>query len=122
MASYFNKQSNVCEKQVVEPLVNIKEDDKKIVLEAFMSGLERENISIDVTNKELTLTGTQAAEAAVNGYTAVYQERCPLEYRRTFSINIDIDTENISARYQNGVLTVILPKKEKQQAKKIPIQ
>jgi len=106
---------------IVEPLVNIQEEGDKITLEAFMSGLSKEDISIDISGNELTISGKCKKELP-GEYRPLYQERVFSEYRRSFVLNVDIDSEKVEAQYKDGVLTLSLPKAELKQAKKIAIQ
>jgi len=108
--------------RIIEPLVNIKEDDSEVVLEAYMSGVDKDNINVDLEDNQLTIIGKQKNEDAPKGYTALYRERCPFEYQRRFVLNFDVDRDKVTAKYDKGVLELRLPKIEIQHVKKITIQ
>jgi HSP20 family protein len=124
MALIRKQNQKEYEARVVQPLVSIREEEKSVLLEAEMSGLTREDISLDLKGDELTLTGKvkQEEETVPEGYTIAHKERCPFEYVRTFILGDDIDKSNIDAQYENGVLKVRLIKSEKAQPKKIVIK
>jgi HSP20 family protein len=109
------------EQRVVMPLVSIRETEKEIVVEAEMPGLKKENISVDLEGDQLIVIGKQH-EQTPKDFTVVYQERTPFEYRRFFTIETEIDSQNISAQYENGILSVTLPKSERVQPKRIAVQ
>jgi len=120
----LNRKERQCQPQVIQPLVNIQEEEKTVVLEAEMVGLTKDDISLELKGDELTLRGKagRADDAVPKGYTVVHKERCPLEYIRTFLIGDDIDKTKIDAKYDNGILKVTLYKVEKAKPKKIEIQ
>lgn len=108
--------------RVIQPLVNIKETDKEVVLEAEMVGLSKEDINLELKNEELIISGKSRPEDPPKGYTSFYCERCPLEYTRSFMLGDNIDKGKIEAEYEQGVLKVILQKTETAHPKKIEIK
>jgi len=108
----------------IEPLVNIRETEKEIILEAEMTGLAKEDIELELTGNELTIKGKskQDSESIPKGYTIVHRERIPVEYQRTFLLSDDIDTNKIQAQYENGILRVTLAKSDKVFPKKIEVK
>jgi len=105
---------------IVAPPVNIRVTEKEAILEADMPGLAKEAIELELKGDELTITGKRVEEELPGGYSALLKERRPLEYRRKFELN-GIQSDKLTARYENGVLTVILPKSERLQPKKIAV-
>lgn len=120
----LKKEEQQCQPRVIQPLVNVYEHEKTVILEAEMVGLNKDDISVDLKENELTLKGRadRADDTLPKGYTALYKERCPLEYSRTFVISDDIDKSKIDAQYANGILKVKLYKAEKTQPKRIEIK
>ena len=115
------KEGEVVQMRTVTPLVNIRETDSAITLEAEMVGLEKDDITVDLRNDELTIRGVQPAQAAPKGFEVVYQERCPVEYKRTFVLGRTVDRNKIAASYENGVLGITLQKTAETQPKRITI-
>lgn len=124
MAPTEGQEQDARQPRVIQPLVNIREEENQIILEAEMVGLTRDDISLELKGNELTLRGkTERGDGAVpEGYTVVHRERCPLEYRRTFVIGDDIDKGKIGAQYENGILRVELAKAKEAEPKKIAIK
>lgn len=112
------------EPRVIQPLVNIHESDKEIILEAEMTGLTKEDIGLELKGDELTIKGKtrENDETVPKGYTVIHRERCPLEYIRTFVIGDEIDKSKIDAQYENGILKVKLVKSDEAQPKRIEIK
>jgi HSP20 family protein len=107
--------------KVMAPVVNIQETEKEVVVEAEMTGLKKEDVSIDIKGDELTIKGSQKECEPPKGYTAVYRERCPLEYSRTFILGDETKRDGITAKYEGGILRVTIPKSEKAQPRSIEI-
>ncbi|THB68801.1 MAG: Hsp20/alpha crystallin family protein [Desulfovibrio sp.] len=98
------------------------EDGYAIVLD--VPGLAREDLVIDLNKQELVISGKTGypAEPEDKGdrkYTHVEFGGC--EYRRTFTLSDTVDREKISAKLENGILFVSLPKAEKAKPKRIEI-
>jgi len=107
--------------RVVAPIVNIKETEKDVVVEAEMTGLKKEDVSLDIKGDELIIRGTKKDCEIPKGYAAVYRERCPFEYFRTFILGEETKRDGITAKYESGILKVTIPKSEKAQPKRIEI-
>jgi HSP20 family protein len=101
------------------PLANILETKEGYVLEAEMPGVRKENLEITVTNGELVIVGRR--EAVEPKGQSVYRESRTADYRRVFELDPSIDTSKISARMEQGVLTLQLPKAESVKPRKITV-
>jgi HSP20 family protein len=107
---------------VIQPLVNIRETDTEIVLEAEMVGLTKEDVNLELKDDELVITGKVRPYETPQGYTVIHRERCPYEYVRRFVLGETIDRARIDAQYENGILTVTLHKVEAVRPKRILIK
>ena len=101
------------------PDVNIIEDAENITLQADLPGVKRENLDIDIREDTLTLTGTLATPE--KHHNLIYREYELGGFSRRFTLGERIDQEKISAKLDNGVLTLVLPKAAAHQPKKIEI-
>jgi HSP20 family protein len=103
--------------QYVAPDVNIYETKDGYQLEAEMPGVNKEGLEIALEGSEITITGRRTNDA-VAGET-LFRERHGADYRRVFDLDPAIDTERISARMNQGVLSLTLPKSEAVKPRKI---
>jgi HSP20 family protein len=103
----------------VAPEVNILENKDGYVLEAEMPGVNKERLEIIVEGNELTLVGHRNAEAELG--QALFRESHALDYRRVFELDPAIDTTKVSARIEQGILTLTLPKSEQVKPRKIKV-
>lgn len=115
-------KTNEREKLKIAPRVAIHESDREVVLEAEMVGLDKDDIKLELKGDELTISGERKEDFITKGCTPVLRERWPYEYSRTFVLGSEVDKEKIVARYENGVLTLSIPKSEEAQPKKIEIK
>jgi HSP20 family protein len=105
--------------EYVVPEVNIFETKDGYVLEAEMAGVSREGLEISLDNNEITLVGHRT-EDRTSGDT-LFQECRRADYRRVFELDPAIDTAKISAKMDQGVLTLTLPKSERVKPRKITV-
>lgn len=91
---------------------DISEKDGNYVLEAELPGFKKEDISIDIDKECLTISAERKSESEEEGddKNFVRRERYYGSYSRCFNVR-GIDTEAITAAYNDGVLTVNMPKK-----------
>lgn len=92
--------------------VDISEDEHSIFIEADMPGIKKEDIKVSMDSDLLSITAerTQSEEEKKKGYHRV--ERSWGCLSRSFTIGENVNTEKIEAKYDNGVLKVVIPKIE----------
>jgi HSP20 family protein len=103
----------------VVPVVNIFETKDGYALEAEMPGVRKDGLEITLEGNEITIVGRRAVDP-VNGELLLRE--CPVaDYRRVFELDPAIDTNKISAKMEQGMLTLALPKSERVKPRKIPV-
>jgi HSP20 family protein len=105
--------------EYVAPEVNIFESKDGYVLQAEMPGVNKERLEITLEGNEITIIGRRNLET-VNGET-LFRERATGDFRRVFELDPAIDTAKISAKMEQGVLTLTLPKSERVKPRKIAV-
>ena len=104
------------------PAVDIKENDKEIRLEVELPGLRPEDVEITAENGVLTVRGEkqeERKEGEDNRYQVV--ERVYGTFLRTFQLPQGVDEDQIKAEFNNGVLSLHIPKAALPQPKRIEI-
>jgi HSP20 family protein len=101
------------------PLANIVETNDGYVLEAEMPGVSRDGLEITVENGDLTILGRRKNYESPG--VLLYGESRGGDFRRTFEIDPSIETAGISAKIDQGVLTLHLPKAEAVKPRKISV-
>ena len=103
----------------VSPIVDISETKDGYLLEAEMPGVNKEGLELLLEGNELTIVGHKQSEG-LNGQP-LYRESSPTDYRRVFVPDPVIDTGNISAQIEQGILKLTLPKAERVKPRKIKV-
>lgn len=104
------------------PAVDIAEDADAIRLVAEVPGVKPDDVKISTENNVLTIEGTKQ-HVAQEGTERVHRyERAYGAFARRFTLPATVDVAGIKATYEQGVLTVTLPKAEKARARQIPVQ
>lgn len=103
------------------PMVDVFENDDSIELRAELPGIKPEEIEIDLTDNVLTLSGERKLEhdEEREGYRKI--ERSYGRFSRSFTLPRNVDQENIKAEMNEGVLSLCLPKREVQKARRIEV-
>ena len=106
------------------PPVNIVDKDAAFVIEMAAPGFEKADFNVKLENNILTISTEKKETASETTEKIVRQEFSKKSFKRSFTIDEKIDTENINAKYENGILKLELPKKEiaKAGSKEINIQ
>lgn len=105
------------------PAVDILETENELVLRADLPGVALNDVDIHMENGTLTLKGErkfEAVEGKNRGYHRI--ERSYGSFARYFSLPDSVEADKVSADYKNGVLTIILPKKEVAKPRSIKVQ
>jgi len=103
------------------PAVDVLENDREIILQAELPGMNKDDIEIELTGETLTLHGERQLEPAQRGEHFHRIERQYGPWQRTFQIEVPIETAQVAASYEDGVLTVHLPKQEAVKPRQITI-
>jgi HSP20 family protein len=94
------------------PPVNIHETDEAYHLELAAPGLSKEDFKVNLEKGLLTISYEKKAEDENKNYKTHRKEFSTASFKRTFTVEDKIDADNIKAKYENGVLQLLLPKKE----------
>jgi len=103
------------------PAVDVSETDQYIIVKAALPGVSQKDIRLEVTDNQLTLKGEKELESTEReNYHLV--EIPHGKFYRSFTLPGNIDHSKIQADFKNGILKIILPKKQAAKPKQIPIQ
>ena len=108
--------------ETVLPKVNVTETDNSFYLEAETPGMQDKDIGIEVHNGVLTIKGYTVNNSDKEKENYHIREFSSQSFERNFRLSDRVDTEQVSAKIENGVLKVDLPKHEQVKPLKIEIQ
>jgi HSP20 family protein len=105
--------------QFITPPDSVTEISDGYMLEIEMPGVKKDGLEISVENNELTVIGRRSLPA-VEG-TPIHRESRPENFRRMFEIDPSIDADKISAKIDQGLVTLTLRKAEHVKPRKITV-
>jgi HSP20 family protein len=105
--------------QFITPPASVTEIADGYMLEIEMPGVKKDGLEISVENNELTIIGRRSLPV-VEG-TLIHRESRPENFRRAFEIDPSIDADKISAKIDQGLVTLTLPKAEHVKPRKIAV-
>ncbi len=106
----FNKVATV-------PAVNIKETNDAYVIEMAAPGLNKDDFDIEFDNGVLTISSTKKDEKVEENANYTKREFSYSEFKRAFTLPETAEPEKIEASYKDGILEVVIPKKEEAKVK-----
>ena len=103
------------------PAVDIYETEHELVVKADLPDVDPKDLDIRVENNLLTIRGERKFEKKVSEENYLRIERSYGMFSRSFSLSNTVSAEAIKADYQNGVLTLTIPKREEAKPKQIKV-
>ena len=107
--------------EILSPSADIVETPDSFVLMLDMPGVSKESITVSMEQNLLKVKGT-VEEPPTKGGEMLFREIRATGYDRTFNIGAGVDRGQIDAAYEQGVLTVTLPKREEMKPREITIR
>ncbi len=102
--------------------VDLVENENGYILHAVMPGVNPDELQIDFADRMLTIKGESKVVEAGEGNRYHLRERTPARYERSLRFPVPINTDAIEAGYENGILTLYLPKSETVKPRRITVQ
>ena len=99
------------------PAVNITETDENFKLSLAAPGLAKEDFKISIDNDMLSISAEKKEEKNTSVEKFTRQEFSYSSFKRTFSLPEQVDAEKVTANYENGVMVLVLPKREEAKPK-----
>lgn len=104
------------------PAVDIVENPNELVVTADLPGIKKENVDVQIEDGTLTLTGSRNFEHEDRKEGFHRLERSYGSFRRAFTLPDSVDPEKVAAAFEDGVLTITLPKKEVAKPRSIKVE
>jgi HSP20 family protein len=107
---------------VLRPPMDVVEDENGLTVRIELPGLTADDVSVEVEGDVLTISGEFKAAEEREGVRYYVNERCAGPFRRSLRLSDTVDVEHITATFENGVLTLALPKRPEAQPKRIEVR
>jgi|SRR5215470_15166075 len=117
----FDRSNQASNLTAWAPSVDIYENEHELIVKADLPGIDPKDLDIRVENNTLTIRGERKFEEKVNDNNSLRVERAYGSFSRSFALSNTVNSEAIKADYQNGVLTLSVPKREEAKPKQIKV-
>jgi HSP20 family protein len=117
----FDRSSQESNLTTWAPAVDIVENENQLVVKADLPDIDPKDLDIRVENNILSIRGERRFENKVNQENYLRIERSYGSFSRSFSLSSTVNPDAIKAEYQNGVLTLVIPKREEAKPKQIKV-
>lgn len=114
-----NKNFNETEGRLT---VDVFQTDDEIIIQSAVAGVSVDDLEINITNESVSIRGERQRADTVDEKNYFYQECFWGKFSRVIILPQEVDPEKSHAALKNGVLTIRLPKMERQKAKKIKVK
>ena len=105
------------------PLINLYDDQNSVYVEALAPGAEPGSFNISVAGETLTLSGEKPrVQGEIKPEAFHREERAAGKFVRSIELPVDVDGNNVTAQYKNGLLLINLSKSEKAKPRQINVQ
>ncbi|HYC37860.1 MAG TPA: Hsp20/alpha crystallin family protein [Usitatibacter sp.] len=106
------------------PAINMGSTEEAVEIYAFAPGIDPAKVEVSVDKGLLTISGERAVDTPEEGEkVSVYaQERFTGSFKRVVSLPEDVDTLKVDASYRNGVLKIVIPKREASRPRRIEVR
>jgi HSP20 family protein len=94
------------------PAIDVQQTDKEYTLKADLPGVEKKDISVQVRDNILTVSGERKSEKEEKGKNYLRREHSYGSFSRSLSLPNDVKTSEIKAAYKDGVLSLKIPRVE----------
>ncbi len=111
----YNSSGNRC-------LIDLYRQGDKFIVRAEIPGVEKEDISLEIINGTLVLSGHCRCEKETKEDSSDSKTSTETQFSRSIALPAEVDVDHIKAQYENGILEVTLPQKEKMKPKQIRIE
>jgi len=103
--------------EVFVPKVDVKDEDKDIIVSAELPGMDQKDIDVTVTNDSVRISGEKKQEEEEEKKGYYRHETSYGSFERVIDLPAEVDESKAEAEFSKGVLTIKLPKSEEAQAK-----
>ncbi len=112
------------DRKEIIPAVDISDEGDDLLIKAELPGVKREDIDTTVAGHVLTISGEKRRDDEVEGKRYYWIERSYGSLTRSFHLPVEVEVEQATAKFENGVLEIRIPKTEeaKKKEKKVPIE
>ena len=103
------------------PKIDLAEDEERFVAKVLLPGFDKQDIRVGIDGRRVTIDAARRANAKEEELDIVRREWTADDLSRAFELPQEVDGERADAKYENGVLTLVLPKQPRASVKKLTV-
>jgi len=107
---------------VWSPAIDLFEDKDNVIVKAELPGMKKEDIGVSLHDGALSLSGERKSQTKSENAEICRTERFVGRFHRTVTLPVSVQADHVKAQYQDGVLTITLPKAEEAKPKQIEVK
>jgi len=115
----FANNWNTEERANFVPATNIVENEKDFIIELSAPGFNKTDIKVEVEKDMLVISGEHKEEKKEEKANYTRKEFNYGSFKRSFSLPENVNTDNVEAKYENGILNIVLPKRTEEKVKAV---
>ena len=104
------------------PAIDVRENENEYKVLAELQGMSKDDVKISVTDNIVTIRGEKKAQVEEKNENWHQMERTYGAFERSFTLGTSVDPTGVKARFESGVLTVILPKSQEARPREVRIE
>ena len=104
------------------PAIDIQDQDDAFVVRASLPGVQPDEVHVEARGNQVSISGQTREERETERGSYLVRERRGGQFFRSFTLPVEVNSENAEASFTNGVLTLRLPKSEGSRSRQIPIR
>lgn len=102
--------------------IDVYQDGEDVVVQSTVAGVSDNDLDVHVTNESVTIRGERQKSEKIEDKDYFYQECFWGKFSRSVMLPVEVDPEKSTATVKNGVLTIRMPKMNRQKAKKVKVK
>lgn len=121
MTETVSRDAEVQQRRWRRPEYSVREEQSRYVVEVLIPGVARDGVDIEIEKDLLSVTAIRNRQPEAEGWKVLHRERMDADFQLKLRLNLQIEESEISAKVENGVLALSLPKKKEAQPRRIEI-
>ena len=119
---WFNHGVPAATSRTLRPAMDVAEDENLIVVRTELPGIAKEDVNVTLEDGVLTITGEKKTDRETKEKSYHLVERTFGAFQRSLSLPAGVDGDKADAHFENGVLTITVPKSEAAKPKRLQIK
>lgn len=119
---FFSGFPNINAGRGVYPPLDIKEDKDKYIIDLDIPGVDKKDLKISVKKEKLIIEGEKKEKKKTEQESYLRVERSYGKFMRSISLPMEVNQSKIAAKYNSGVLRIVLPKTKKNKVKEVEVK